>query len=121
MDLPRLVLTIMQRVNCSASSQVFYVLVTLASVKFSNNSQLQVNCKKCSQTFIGEKTKNFEIEILYNKRRNWALSFTVLLGPDEVVNAEIGNVSKAIVTIPKVESLESLILPSVPIVSCLQL
>lgn len=54
---------------------------------------------------------------MYNKRRNWALSFLVILGPDEVMNAEIGNISKAIVTIPRVESIESLILPSVPIVS----
>lgn len=56
---------------------------------------------------------------MYNKRRNWALSFLVILGPDEVMNAEIGNISKAIVTIPRVESTESLILPSVPIVSYL--
>lgn len=35
------------------------------------------------------------------------------------MNAEIGNISKAIVTIPRVESTESLILPSVPIVSYL--
>lgn len=33
------------------------------------------------------------------------------------MNAEIGNISKAVVTIPRVESTESLILPSVPIVS----
>ncbi|KFM66224.1 Extracellular matrix protein FRAS1, partial [Stegodyphus mimosarum] len=64
----------------------------------------------------GESKKHFEIEILYNKRRNWALSFVVILGPDEVLNADIGNISKAVITIPGVQSTESLILPAVPIV-----
>lgn len=69
--------------------------------------------------FLGETKKNFEIEILYNRRRNWALSFTIILGPDEVINAEIGNKSKAIVTIPRVQATQSLILPAVPIVNIL--
>ncbi|KAG8187463.1 hypothetical protein JTE90_009532 [Oedothorax gibbosus] len=64
----------------------------------------------------GERKKNFEIEILYNKQRNWAVTFTVILGPDDVLNANIGNISKAIVRIASVLNTESLILPSVPIV-----
>lgn len=66
---------------------------------------------------LDERNKNFDIEILYNKQRSWAVTFTVILGPDDVSNANIGNISKAIVRVASVLNTESLILPSVPIVS----
>ncbi|XP_071043236.1 extracellular matrix organizing protein FRAS1 [Parasteatoda tepidariorum] len=64
----------------------------------------------------GEQNKTFYVDILYNKRRNWSTFFTVLLGPDEVVNAKIGNVSKALIRIAGVQSSENLILPTIPVV-----
>lgn len=91
--------------------------VRISTIDGSASSGLDYYAKSKVFSFLPDETKKiFEIEILYNKRRNWALAFTVILGPNEVMNAEIGNKSKAIVTIPRVESTESLILPSVPVV-----
>ncbi|XP_013794564.2 extracellular matrix protein FRAS1-like [Limulus polyphemus] len=58
----------------------------------------------------------FEVEILYNKEREWHKMFTVVLGPDEPVNAEIGEISVATVTISDHEAAGSGVLPASPIV-----
>ncbi|GFY74626.1 extracellular matrix protein FRAS1 [Trichonephila inaurata madagascariensis] len=91
--------------------------IRVSTIDGSASSGLDYYAKSKLLSFSpGEKRKNFEIEILYNKRRNWAVSFTVILGPDEVLNADIGNISKAVVRIASVHSTESLILPAVPLV-----
>ncbi|GFS77940.1 extracellular matrix protein FRAS1 [Nephila pilipes] len=91
--------------------------IRVSTIDGSASSGLDYYAKSKLLSFLpGEKRKNFEIEILYNKRRNWAVSFTVILGPDEVLNANIGNISKAVVRIASVQSTESLILPAVPLV-----
>ncbi|GBN30545.1 Extracellular matrix protein FRAS1, partial [Araneus ventricosus] len=91
--------------------------IRVSTIDGSASSGLDYYAKSKLLTFSpGERRKNLEIEILYNKRRNWAVSFTVILGPDEVINANIGNISRAIVRIASVQSTESLILPSVPLV-----
>ncbi|GFY26068.1 extracellular matrix protein FRAS1 [Trichonephila clavipes] len=91
--------------------------IRVSTIDGSASSGLDYYAKSKLLSFSpGEKRKNFETEILYNKRRNWAVSFTVILGPDEVLNADIGNISKAVVRIASVHSTESLILPAVPLV-----
>ncbi|GIY35545.1 extracellular matrix protein FRAS1 [Caerostris darwini] len=91
--------------------------IRVSTIDGSASSGLDYYAKSKLITFLpGEKKKNFEIEILYNKRRNWAVTFTVILGPDEVLNANIGNISRAIVRIASVQPTESLILPAVPLI-----
>ncbi|KAF8770775.1 Extracellular matrix protein FRAS1 like protein [Argiope bruennichi] len=91
--------------------------IRVSTIDGSASSGLDYYAKSKLITFTpGERRKNFEIEILYNKRRNWAVGFTIILGPDEVINANIGNISRAFVRVASVQSTESLILPAVPLV-----
>ncbi|XP_054717495.1 extracellular matrix organizing protein FRAS1-like [Uloborus diversus] len=91
--------------------------VRISTIDGSATSGLDYYAKsKLIHFAAGEKQKKFEIEILYNMRRNWPSFFTVILGPDEIMNAEFGNISKAVVVIPNIPSSKSLILPAVPLV-----
>ncbi|XP_069482442.1 extracellular matrix organizing protein FRAS1 [Ambystoma mexicanum] len=58
----------------------------------------------------------FKVEILSNEDREWHESFTLVLGPDEPVEAVLGDFSTATVTIIDREAAGSLILPSPPFV-----
>ncbi|XP_006885356.1 PREDICTED: extracellular matrix protein FRAS1 [Elephantulus edwardii] len=58
----------------------------------------------------------FKIEILSNEDREWHESFSVVLGPDDPVEAVLGDVTTATVTILDQEAAGSLILPAPPIV-----
>lgn len=61
----------------------------------------------------------FKVEILANEDREWHESFSLVLGPDDPVEAVLGDVTTATVTILDQEAAGSLILPAPPIVSCL--
>ncbi|KAM9330542.1 extracellular matrix organizing protein FRAS1 [Gastrophryne carolinensis] len=58
----------------------------------------------------------FKVEILSNEDREWHESFSLVLGPDDPVEAVLGDITTATVTILDQEAAGSLILPSPPIV-----
>nr|XP_033819322.1 extracellular matrix protein FRAS1 isoform X2 [Geotrypetes seraphini] len=58
----------------------------------------------------------FKVEILSNEDREWHESFSLVLGPDDPVEAVLGEITTAIVTILDQEAAGSLILPAPPIV-----
>lgn len=58
----------------------------------------------------------FKVEIFSNEDREWHESFSVVLGPDDPVEAVLGEITMATVTILDQEAAGSLILPSTPIV-----
>ncbi|XP_076999177.1 extracellular matrix organizing protein FRAS1 isoform X1 [Tamandua tetradactyla] len=58
----------------------------------------------------------FKVEILSNEDREWHESFSLVLGPDDPVEAVLGDVTMATVTILDQEAAGSLILPAPPIV-----
>ncbi|KAM4854655.1 extracellular matrix organizing protein FRAS1 [Thomomys bottae] len=58
----------------------------------------------------------FKVEILSNEDREWHESFSLVLGPDDPVEAVLGEVTTATVTILDQEAAGSLILPAPPIV-----
>ncbi|KAM9446229.1 extracellular matrix organizing protein FRAS1 [Clarias gariepinus] len=58
----------------------------------------------------------FKVEILSNEEREWHESFSLVLGPDDPVEAVLGEVTMATVTILDQEAAGSLILPAPPIV-----
>ncbi|KAM8864960.1 extracellular matrix organizing protein FRAS1 isoform 2-T3 [Synchiropus picturatus] len=58
----------------------------------------------------------FPVEILSNEDREWHESFSLVLGPDDPVEAVLGEITTATVTILDQEAAGSLILPAPPIV-----
>ncbi|XP_030875381.1 extracellular matrix protein FRAS1, partial [Leptonychotes weddellii] len=58
----------------------------------------------------------FKVEILSNEDREWHESFSLVLGPDDPMEAVLGDVTTATVTILDQEAAGSLILPAPPIV-----
>ncbi|XP_034027090.1 extracellular matrix protein FRAS1 [Thalassophryne amazonica] len=58
----------------------------------------------------------FKVEILSNEDREWHESFSLVLGPDDPVEAVLGELTMATVTILDQEAAGSLILPAPPIV-----
>ncbi|XP_036955362.1 extracellular matrix protein FRAS1 isoform X2 [Acanthopagrus latus] len=58
----------------------------------------------------------FKVEILSNDDREWHESFSLVLGPDDPVEAVLGEITMATVTILDQEASGSLILPATPIV-----
>ncbi|KAE8631113.1 hypothetical protein XENTR_v10001087 [Xenopus tropicalis] len=58
----------------------------------------------------------FKVEILSNEDREWHESFSLVLGPDDPIEAVLGDITTATVTILDQEAAGSLILPSPPIV-----
>nr|XP_014352206.1 PREDICTED: extracellular matrix protein FRAS1-like [Latimeria chalumnae] len=58
----------------------------------------------------------FKVEILSNEDREWHESFSLVLGPDDPVEAILGDVTTATVTILDQEAAGSLILPAPPVV-----
>ncbi|XP_042177181.1 extracellular matrix organizing protein FRAS1-like [Oncorhynchus tshawytscha] len=58
----------------------------------------------------------FNVEILSNEDREWHESFSLVLGPDDPVEAVLGEITTATVTILDQEAVGSLILPATPIV-----
>ncbi|XP_059502133.1 extracellular matrix protein FRAS1 isoform X2 [Stegostoma tigrinum] len=58
----------------------------------------------------------FKVEILSNDDREWHESFSLVLGPDDPVEAILGDITMATVTILDQEAAGSLILPAPPIV-----
>uniref|UniRef100_A0A3Q3IUW6 VWFC domain-containing protein n=1 Tax=Monopterus albus TaxID=43700 RepID=A0A3Q3IUW6_MONAL len=58
----------------------------------------------------------FKVEILSNEDREWHESFSLVLGPDDPVEAVLGEITMATVTILDQEAAGSLILPAPPIV-----
>lgn len=58
----------------------------------------------------------FKVEILSNEDREWHESFSLVLGPDDPVEAILGEITMATVTILDQEASGSLILPAPPIV-----
>ncbi|KAJ7411871.1 hypothetical protein BTVI_48371 [Pitangus sulphuratus] len=58
----------------------------------------------------------FKVEIMSNEDREWHESFSVVLGPDDPVEAVLGDTSTATVTILDQEAAGSLILPAPPVV-----
>lgn len=59
----------------------------------------------------------FKVEIMSNEDREWHESFSLVLGPDDPVEAVLGDISTATVTILDQEAAGSLILPAPPVVS----
>lgn len=59
----------------------------------------------------------FKVEILSNEDREWHESFSLVLGPDDPVEAVLGEITMTTVTILDQEAAGSLILPAPPIVS----
>lgn len=59
----------------------------------------------------------FKVEIMSNEDREWHESFSLVLGPDDPVEAVLGDTSTATVTILDQEAAGSLILPAPPVVS----
>ncbi|XP_031426498.1 extracellular matrix protein FRAS1 [Clupea harengus] len=57
----------------------------------------------------------FKVDILSSEDREWHESFTVVLGPDDPVEAVLGEITTATVTILDQEAAGSLILPSPPV------
>ncbi|XP_078258376.1 extracellular matrix organizing protein FRAS1 isoform X5 [Rhinoraja longicauda] len=58
----------------------------------------------------------FKVEILSNEDREWHESFSLVLGPDDPIEAILGDITMATVTILDQEAAGSLILPAPPIV-----
>ncbi|KAM7021681.1 LOW QUALITY PROTEIN: extracellular matrix organizing protein FRAS1 [Passerculus sandwichensis] len=58
----------------------------------------------------------FKVEIMSNEDREWHESFSLVLGPDDPVEAVLGDISTATVTILDQEAAGSLILPAPPVV-----
>uniref|UniRef100_A0A3Q3MY85 Fraser extracellular matrix complex subunit 1 n=1 Tax=Mastacembelus armatus TaxID=205130 RepID=A0A3Q3MY85_9TELE len=58
----------------------------------------------------------FKVEILSNEDREWHESFSLVLGPDDPVEAVLGEITMATVTVLDQEAAGSLILPATPIV-----
>ncbi|XP_075060088.1 extracellular matrix organizing protein FRAS1 [Mixophyes fleayi] len=58
----------------------------------------------------------FKVEILSNEDREWHESFSLVLGPDDPVEAVLGDITTATVTILDQQAAGSLILPSPPLV-----
>ncbi|KAM9823010.1 extracellular matrix organizing protein FRAS1 [Syngnathus typhle] len=58
----------------------------------------------------------FKVEIVSNEDREWHESFSLVLGPDDPVEAVLGEITTATVTILDQEAAGSLILPAPPIV-----
>lgn len=71
----------------------------------------------CSVLGVGVDHIFFKVEILSNEDREWHESFSLVLGPDDPVEAVLGEVTTATVTILDQEAAGSLILPAPPIVS----
>lgn len=69
-------------------------------------------------TLIGVDHIMFKVEIMSNEDREWHESFSLVLGPDDPVEAVLGDTSTATVTILDQEAAGSLILPAPPVVSC---
>lgn len=59
----------------------------------------------------------FKVEIMSNEDREWHESFSLVLGPDDPIEAVLGEITTTIVTILDQEAAGSLILPAPPIVS----
>ncbi|XP_033644314.1 extracellular matrix protein FRAS1-like [Asterias rubens] len=64
----------------------------------------------------GVRSVDIEIQIMYNKDMEWHETFTVVLGPDDPVNALLGSITTATVTIIDEEAAGSVVLPSIPLV-----
>ncbi|XP_077157208.1 extracellular matrix organizing protein FRAS1 isoform X3 [Paroedura picta] len=58
----------------------------------------------------------FKVEIMSNEDREWHESFSLVLGPDDPIEAVLGEITTTIVTILDQEAAGSLILPAPPIV-----
>uniref|UniRef100_A0A803XZT8 Calx-beta domain-containing protein n=1 Tax=Meleagris gallopavo TaxID=9103 RepID=A0A803XZT8_MELGA len=58
----------------------------------------------------------FKVEIMSNEDREWHESFSLVLGPDDPIEAVLGDTSTATVTILDQEASGSLILPAPPVV-----
>uniref|UniRef100_A0A8C6YA37 VWFC domain-containing protein n=1 Tax=Naja naja TaxID=35670 RepID=A0A8C6YA37_NAJNA len=58
----------------------------------------------------------FKVEIMSNEDREWHESFSLVLGPDDPIEAVLGDLTTTIVTILDQEAAGSLILPAPPIV-----
>ncbi|XP_025024783.1 extracellular matrix protein FRAS1 isoform X2 [Python bivittatus] len=58
----------------------------------------------------------FKVEIMSNEDREWHESFSLVLGPDDPIEAVLGDLTTTIVTILDQEAAGSLILPAPPVV-----
>ncbi|CAN0438603.1 unnamed protein product [Lampetra planeri] len=83
----------------------------------SAQSGMDYNPKSRILKFLpGVEQMEFPVEILANEDREWHESFSVVLGPDDPVEAVLGDITTATVTILDQEATGSLILPAPPIV-----
>lgn len=71
----------------------------------------------CPLSSVGMDHILFKVEILSNEDREWHESFSLVLGPDDPVEALLGEVAVATVTILDQEASGSLILPATPLVN----
>lgn len=60
-----------------------------------------------------------ELSIVHNPSRQWHETFSLVLGPEEPVNAELGSITTASVTILDQKSSGSSVLPAPPVVASL--
>ncbi|XP_044284420.1 extracellular matrix organizing protein FRAS1 [Varanus komodoensis] len=58
----------------------------------------------------------FKVEIMSNEDREWHESFSLVLGPDDPIEAVLGEITTTVVTILDQEASGSLILPAAPVV-----
>ena len=62
-----------------------------------------------------------QVNILSNEDTEWHETFLIVLGPNDPVNAVLGDVSQTTITVLDKDAAGSLVLPSSPVVvSCLK-
>lgn len=64
----------------------------------------------------GDTVVEVKITIVHNPERQWHKTFLVVLGPDDPINAELGSIISATITILDHESSGSSVLPAPPVV-----
>lgn len=67
----------------------------------------------------GNTSIDMELTIVHNPSRQWHETFSLVLGPEEPVNAELGTITTAAVTILDHKSSGSSVLPAPPVVTSL--
>ena len=59
-----------------------------------------------------------QVNILSNEDTEWHETFLIVLGPNDPVNAVLGDVSQTTITVLDKDAAGSLVLPSSPVVVC---
>ncbi|CAL4166611.1 unnamed protein product, partial [Meganyctiphanes norvegica] len=105
-------------VRVGDTSQVSKVTVSTKDGSASANDDYQP--LHTSVEFLpGETLVEIELKIVRNSGRQWHETFTLIIGPDDPINAELGVITSAAITIYDHESAGSSVLPAPPLVTSL--